>query len=83
MKQFIDFDVSVLNNQTMETASSSTEPLNSISAGVKNVEDMRRAAERLDKAREETKARVGIVNVAVEFVREARECDYSSIVVSQ
>jgi hypothetical protein len=36
-------------------------------------EVVREAREAMDAAREETKKRVGIVDVAVEFVREARE----------
>ena len=43
--------------------------------GAKDREEMRRASERLDKLREAVKARVGVVNVAVDFIREARECD--------
>jgi hypothetical protein len=39
----------------------------------RNPEVVREAREAMDVAREETKKRVGIVDVAVEFVREARE----------
>ena len=34
---------------------------------------MRKACEEMDRLREETLRRVGIVNVAVEFVRDARD----------
>jgi hypothetical protein len=43
--------------------------------GVRDTEEMRKAAARLDQARAKTKEEVGIVNVAVEFVREVRECE--------
>ena len=36
-------------------------------------ETMRKACEEMDRLREETEKRVGIVNVAVEFVRDARD----------
>lgn len=45
------------------------------SIGVRDREEMRKACERLDKAREATKQRVGVVNVAVDLIREVRECD--------
>lgn len=38
-----------------------------------NRETMRRACEEMDRMREETRKRVGIVDVAVEFVRDARD----------
>lgn len=59
----------------METTSPLTEAIRDISTGTRNPEEMKKAAERLDRAREETKKRVGVVDVAVEFVREARECN--------
>lgn len=36
-------------------------------------ETMRKACEEMDRLREETRHRVGIVDVAVEFVRDARD----------
>jgi hypothetical protein len=36
-------------------------------------ETMRKACEEMDRLREETRQRVGIVDVAVEFVRDARD----------
>lgn len=35
-------------------------------------ETMRRACEKMDRLREETRQRVGVVDVAVEYVRDAR-----------
>lgn len=53
------------------------------SSGLKDLEDalsqepdretMRKACEEMDRLREETRERVGIVDVAVEFVRDARD----------
>jgi hypothetical protein len=36
-------------------------------------ETMRKACEEMDRLREETRARVGVVDVAVELVRDARD----------
>ena len=43
------------------------------SKGVRDVGSMRQASESLDRARESTRQKIGTVEVAVEFVREARE----------
>ena len=51
------------------------EAIDNAAVGLRDREKMREASDRLDKLRETVKARVGIVNVAVDFVREARECD--------
>ena len=41
--------------------------------GIKDVEAMRKASQRLDERREAVERRVGVVDVAVELVREARD----------
>lgn len=41
--------------------------------GVRDPDSMRRAAERMDRMREEMRARVGNVNLAVPLIRETRE----------
>ena len=43
--------------------------------GPRDPERMRKAAERMDRMREETRKRVGTVEVAVKFIRELREDD--------
>ena len=40
--------------------------------GIRDPEDARRACERMDRAREEMKRRIGETDLAVELVREAR-----------
>jgi hypothetical protein len=59
----------------MDTTNSFQQAAENASTGVRNSDEMLKASQRLDKAREATKQRVGIVNVAVDFVREARECE--------
>ncbi len=41
--------------------------------GVRDPESMRQAAERMDRMREEMRARVGNVNLAVPLIRETRD----------
>ncbi len=41
--------------------------------GVRDPDSMRRAAERMDRMREEMRARVGNVNLAVPLIREIRD----------
>ncbi len=41
--------------------------------GIRDPAAMRRAAERMDRMREEMRQRVGVVDLAVELIREARE----------
>ncbi len=41
--------------------------------GVRDPESMRQAAERMDRMREEMRARVGTVNLAVPLIRETRD----------
>jgi hypothetical protein len=41
--------------------------------GVRDPDSMRRAAERMDRMREEMRARVGNVNLAVPLIRETRD----------
>jgi hypothetical protein len=41
--------------------------------GVRDPESMRQAAERMDRMREEVRARVGNVNLAVPLIRETRD----------
>ena len=42
-------------------------------AGVRDPDSMRQAAERMDRMREEMRARVGNVNLAVPLIRETRD----------
>ncbi len=41
--------------------------------GVRDLDSMRQAAERMDRMREEMRARVGNVNLAVPLIRESRD----------
>jgi len=41
--------------------------------GVRDLDSMRQAAERMDRMREEMRARVGNVNLAVPLIRETRD----------
>jgi hypothetical protein len=41
--------------------------------GIRDAETMRKASENLDSARESTRQRVGMLEVAVDLIREARE----------
>jgi len=41
--------------------------------GVRDPDSMRQAAERMDRMREEMRARVGTVNLAVPLIRETRD----------
>ncbi len=41
--------------------------------GVRDLDSMRQAAERMDRMREEMRARVGNVNLAVPLIREIRD----------
>ena len=42
-------------------------------AGVRDLEDMRKACEEMDAARQELQQRIGTVSVAVQLLREARD----------
>ena len=42
-------------------------------SGVRDVESMRNASERMDALRETVKRRCGLINLAVDLVREARD----------
>ncbi len=42
-------------------------------AGIRDSDEMRQAAERMDRMREEMRARVGNVNLAVPLIRETRD----------
>lgn len=59
----------------METTNSFQQAAENAVTGVRDTEEMRKAAVRLDQAREKTKEEVGVLNVAVDFVREVRECE--------
>src|SRR5271157_1980575 len=58
----------------------STSGHRSRSRGIRDPDSMRQAAERMDRMREEMRARVGNVNLAVPLIRETRdeECNTSS-----
>lgn len=43
--------------------------------GIRDPEAMRRACERMDRGREEVYKRVGLLNVAVDLIREARDAE--------
>lgn len=47
--------------------------INRVILGVRDPEAMKKAAERMDRMREEMRQRVGEVNVAVELLRETRD----------
>lgn len=47
--------------------------LDRVAKGIRDPEASRQALERLDKAREEMRQRVGVVEVAVELIRETRD----------
>lgn len=64
---------------SIDTASSAElvqrlhERLEQVAKGICDQDEMREGAERMDRMREELRKRIGIVNVAVELVRDARD----------
>jgi hypothetical protein len=57
---------------TNSAASELQKTLERVQAGVRDPVAMRQACERMDRAREELRKKIGIVDVAVEFIRDAR-----------
>jgi hypothetical protein len=49
------------------------ERLEKAARGERDPEEMRRASEQMDRMREETRKRIGTVQVAVDLIREARD----------
>lgn len=48
------------------------ETLERAATGIRDPEEMRKAGEEMDRMREELRQRIGIVDVAVELIRDAR-----------
>jgi hypothetical protein len=49
------------------------EVIAALTAGKRDPDDMRRAGEQMDRMREEIRRRIGVVNVAVDLIRDARK----------
>ena len=47
--------------------------LERVAKGIRDPEEMRQACENMDRMREELRRRIGIVNVAVDLIRDARD----------
>ena len=60
-------------NCSMETTTEIHEAIERAKKGVRDPDEMRKACEGMDRIREDVKQRVGVVEVAVDLVREARE----------
>ena len=72
----VDFISDSTDNDCMDSTPTTTElqeAADRAAKGIRDPEARRQASQRLDQLREAVRRRVGIVDVAVEFVREARE----------
>ena len=56
-----------------EVKSALQEALANLAKGIRDPEAAKKAAARMDRMREETRKRVGVVNVAVDLIRELRD----------
>ncbi len=67
------FRTGVDNSLMSTTSPPTTKDLEEAISQEPDRETMRKACEEMDRLREETRRRIGIVDVAVEFVRDARD----------
>ena len=76
-----DLPHKIADNSSMSTDTVNTaelvreiqERLKKAAAGIRDPEEMRRARENMNRMREELRQRIGIVNVAVDLIRDARD----------
>jgi hypothetical protein len=66
------FDNDLMSTET-PTKNELEESLERAAAGKRDPEKMRKALEELSRSREETRKKIGTVEIAVEFIRDARD----------